>query len=554
MGIGDVVNPPRPRNEDNQRVDTIDAQDLSLAARLHLDALLRAVTATPRAAGGSNPVGFLLTGFGLTLNPTSGSDNKVRIGSSLGVAIDANGRLLIKEAGTTVDLTLPGGTSQIYAYYIEDPTDLATRRFIAVASPYAETGRAINTTLKSDVAFYVRAGDATSIVASDAVNGQTVALCLLGVVTNTAGAITCTGYDATNAPNGSFITNRLTTASKPGTAPTLPTKSGTVATIADLMSAIAYYAGQVQWSGGGSQTSKSSQLVAYSGNSTSVSASPATLNDTSKNFVTNELVGGWLKDSGGIFWPITSNTATSIVCTGTGPSWWWNSTTNSNTIPNGPPASGAYTVYAPVAGNNYGAHTVGVSAQVAFDWLAQYNSQPHTWGQLQTFTIAPLAPDYKFNSAQTMIIPAAMAEVGSGVTNPPVTFPIPAITGMTIVGYGFLVYKASASGTHLYGVLLQATNDSASTAVNADSDNAVGPSSAWGIDDNSNSPGSQSIYPIAAPIVNPCDNTHEYYLCIAGSDASTPAKGYDAYGNHKRWNMNSVVDFVLAAYVQWVRT
>lgn len=555
MATGDVLNPKRPRFEDNERVDAQDAMALSQAPRDHLDAWARAATATPLAAGGAAPVGLILTGFDLTPNPISGSDAKVRIGSSLGVAFDANGRLLIKEAGSTTDITLPSGTSQIYAYHTEDQTDLAVRRKIAVASPYAESPASIYTTLDSDVLFYVRAGDATSVVSSDNVNGKTTPLLLLGVATNTAGAVTITGYSSTTAPNGSFVTNRLTTAQPPTTPPTFNTRSGSIKTLVDLVQAIVYLLGMDQWGGAGSQDATSGQLVAYSGSSTSVSGTPATLNDTAQNFPVNGLVGCWLKDNAGAFWPITSNTATAIVSTGNGPAWWYNATTGSRVIPNGPPTAGNYTVYGPVAKNNYGAYNlgVGISAQSVFDWLAQYATQPHTWAKLQTFTVAPTAPDYKFTSGQTIIIPAAMAEVGSGVTNPPVTFPFALPAGMTVGGYGFHVDKATASGTHLYGVLLKSQDDASATTANADTGNAVGPGTAWGIDNNGNSTGAVTMSPALAAVVPVSDTSHQMYLCISGSDSSTPAKTYDSYGNHKRWSLNSGVDFVMFAYVTLTR-
>jgi hypothetical protein len=166
-----------------------------------------------------------------------------------------------------------------------------------------------------------------------------------------------------------------------------------------------------------------------------------------------------------------------------------------------------------------------------------------------TLPSAPTAPDYKYSTPQTLMIPAAMAEVGSGVTNNPVTFPFVVPAGMTITGYGFRVNKGTAAGTHLYGVLLQAQDDASATVVNADSGNATGPSSAWGVDDNSNSPGAQDMHPALVVTIAVTDVDHQYYLCISGSDSSTPAKTYDSYGNHKRWSLNSGVDFVMFAYV-----
>jgi hypothetical protein len=247
MSIGDVLNPKRVRTQANERLDTGDAQALSQASRDHLDAYSRAIEALPRNVGGATPTGLIFTGFGLTLNPTGPNDNKVRVQSPVGVAFDANGRMLIKENGTTVDLTLGAGNSQVYAYYIEDNSDSTTRRFITVTSPYAEGPQVIPTKLKGDVGYWVRTGDQTTIVASDVVNGQTTALCFLGVANNAAGAITMTGYDVVTAPNGAYATNRLTSVVQPTTPPPANTANGSVAHILGLLHAALYEHGKAVW-------------------------------------------------------------------------------------------------------------------------------------------------------------------------------------------------------------------------------------------------------------------------------------------------------------------
>ena len=249
MGIGDILNPNRVRTQANERLDTVDTEALSQAPRSFLDAFARAISATPRNVGSSSPTGLIFQGFGFTLNPTGPSDNKIRVQSPPGVAFDANGRMLIKENGVTVDLTLASGNSQIYAFYIDDNANTTIRRFISVTSPYVESGSAIPTTLKGDVAYWVRAGDQTSIVSSDVVNGQTTALCFLGIVNNSGGACTMTGYDSVTAPNGAYATNRITSVIAPTTPPPANTANGSPGTMLDVITAALYYVGQLAWSG-----------------------------------------------------------------------------------------------------------------------------------------------------------------------------------------------------------------------------------------------------------------------------------------------------------------
>jgi hypothetical protein len=254
MSAGDILNPKRARTQANERLDTVDTEALSSATRSFLDAYSRAVEAIPRNVGSSTPVGLIFQGFGLTLNPTSPSDAKIRVQSPVGVAFDSDGRMLIKEAGVTTDLTLSAGNSQVYAFFIETAGDTTVRREITVSSPYVEGGNAIPTSLKGDVAYWVRTGDQTSIVSTDVVNGKTTALCFLGIVNNTGGAITMTGYDAVNAPNGAYAVNRLSSILAPGTAPPANTATGTVTAVADMIKAIGFYLGKAVWAGSAALT------------------------------------------------------------------------------------------------------------------------------------------------------------------------------------------------------------------------------------------------------------------------------------------------------------
>jgi hypothetical protein len=103
--------------------------------------------------------------------------------------------------------------------------------------------------LKGNVAFYVRAGNNANVVAEDSVNGVTTPLCCIGIVTNTTGTITCAGYNAVTAPNGSDITNRLSTAVALSTVPANSTQNGSVQSVTDLLRALSYTVGQLAWKG-----------------------------------------------------------------------------------------------------------------------------------------------------------------------------------------------------------------------------------------------------------------------------------------------------------------
>jgi len=244
MSAGDVTNPKRVRVSANQRVDAVDVDALSTELLEHNDAQARAELFTPLNVGGTSPTGMILTGYSLTLNPTGGSDGKVRINPALGVAVDADGRLIVKENGTQIDVSIPSGTNQLYIYWNETAVDAATRRFISVTSPFSESPKTTNTRFQSTFGTWVRSGNATTIVATDNVNGQTKALVCIGIVTNTAGVISVTGYDTTLAPNGTTITNRLSTITQPTTVPANNSTSGTFQTLHDLVKSLGYLLGR----------------------------------------------------------------------------------------------------------------------------------------------------------------------------------------------------------------------------------------------------------------------------------------------------------------------
>ncbi len=261
---GDITQPKRPRFESNERFDTVDAGAASQASRDHIDAVTRSVLSVPRNTV-ATPTGLIVTGFSLTPNPTAGNDGLVRINSEVGVALDANGRSIIKPIGTTIDVTIPVGTFQIYVYYVENATDNAKRRFLPAAPPFVEFTQAIDTAFQGGLNVFLRAGTLATTVAEDVVNGATTALCLIGIATNTgAGAITITGWNAVTAPNGTDIINRLTAVVPPSTIPAANTVNGSPKTLHDLTTAALYALSVATWKGSpGLTPSASNNYGAY---------------------------------------------------------------------------------------------------------------------------------------------------------------------------------------------------------------------------------------------------------------------------------------------------
>lgn len=241
---GDITQPKRPRYESNERFDTVDANAASIASRLQLDAATKSLLSTPRNTV-ATPTGLIITGFSLTPNPTVFNDGLVRINIETGVALDSNGRTIIKPNGTTIDITIPIGTFQIYVYYTEISTDNAKRRFLPAAPPFVEFTQAIDTAFQGSVNVFLRAGGIGLAVAEDVVNGATTPLCLIGVATNAgAGAITITGWNAVTAPNGTDIVNRLSSVVQPTLIPAANTVNGSPKTLHDLIVAALYTIGQ----------------------------------------------------------------------------------------------------------------------------------------------------------------------------------------------------------------------------------------------------------------------------------------------------------------------
>lgn len=245
---GDITQPKRPRYESNERFDTVDANASSSAVRAFDDAQNRALLATPRNTV-ATPTGLIVTGLSLTPNPTAAFDGLVRINAELGVAFDANGRTIIKPAGPTIDVAVPIGTFQIYIYYVDNSTDNSKRRFLPAAPPFVEFTQAIDTAFQGGINVFLRAGGIGTTVAEDTVGGATTPLCLIGIATNPgAGNITITGWSPT-APNGTDITNRLSTVVPPALVPATNTVNGSPRTLHDLITAVLYTAGQTAWLG-----------------------------------------------------------------------------------------------------------------------------------------------------------------------------------------------------------------------------------------------------------------------------------------------------------------
>lgn len=248
---GSIVNPKRPRYQVNERFDTVDADAQSRAPREQSKAVMRAFSSAPRnTAGSPSAIGMIVAGFELILNPINGTDGKVRVGSGVGVAVDADGGVIIKPQGVAFDITIPTGTFQLYAYYAEDAVDNAKRRFISITSPFVESTVSINTSFQGSCLVTAISGNAASVVPEAVVNGVTTPLCCIGIVTNGGtGAITCVGYDPVSAPNGTDIVGRLSASEPTSSPPLTPFVNGSIHSVTEMLKHLAYVAGQLAWKG-----------------------------------------------------------------------------------------------------------------------------------------------------------------------------------------------------------------------------------------------------------------------------------------------------------------
>ncbi len=230
---GTVENPERARWVSNERLDLVDQDFLSQQDRAYLDVVSKAFLATPLATAAS-PVGLICTGASFTENPTSGADGLLRMNAELFVALDSDGRFLVKPSATTLDAAVPSGGAQhqVYAAFVEVKTKQAVRRAIPATAPYAEFSITPKTRFLGSVTLHVRAGGTGSIVASDVVNGVTTSLVFLGIASNTAGVVT---YD------GSAAINRIGTVKPPASRPGGADENGSSRTLHDLLSRGALY-------------------------------------------------------------------------------------------------------------------------------------------------------------------------------------------------------------------------------------------------------------------------------------------------------------------------
>lgn len=403
MSAGDINNPTRPRYEANERFDTQDADASSQGPRGCDTAERRSLLTTPFNVGGTSPTGLLIAGWKLTPNPTSGSDGRVRVGADAAVALDSDGNLIVKPAATTVDVTIPSGTFQVYAYFVETPTTSATRRFLPPSAPFTEFTNVIPTQYVGGVGFYTRAGDATSFVSQDVVNGATTALVALCVATNSAGAVTITGYNASTAPNGSAITNRVaavqgdsTTIASGSNTQTLPQSTINVASTTTFPSSGTIFV----------NTDAGIQTVAYSGTSGGNQFTGCTGGTGVMS------TGGAV--SAGLFAPAPTPTSNGGVRS-------MHDLIQAVAFYLGQCAWNGSAALVPNASNNFGAFTPpahGVQ-RVAEDIAAFLQPVAHEWSAQQTFDIAPIAPDYYTTTPIPQFLPALAGIVQSGIAHAP---------------------------------------------------------------------------------------------------------------------------------------
>lgn len=254
MATGDVTNPSRLREVSNERLDLVDFDFLTKDARLVVDALSRAALFTPLATIAA-PVGLVLTGASTTVNPTGPSDGKLRINSELLVALDADGRFLVKPSGTSIDVTIPAGGAQhqVYLYFFETPAETAKRRAIPVSSPFTEFTIAPQTKFAGGVNIYVKSGGVGAILPSDVVSGRTTALVFVGIATNTAGVV---AFDASAA------NNKLSAIKPTTTRPTGSTVNGTIKTLHDLAQHLGYEIARLKYTDQGGLSGSTGDTVA----------------------------------------------------------------------------------------------------------------------------------------------------------------------------------------------------------------------------------------------------------------------------------------------------
>lgn len=246
MTTGDKALALRPRGESNERWDLVDFNAMSVTSQAFLESAIRALLSSPRATAGS-PVGERWSGS-ITVNPTSSSDNLIRIDSVPFVGLDANGGLVLKPNGVTLATAVPSGGSsqQVYLYMADVAMNTQLRRKLPATTPFTEFSAAINVAFQQQANIYIRAGGAGSVIPSDAISNVTTPLLFLGIATNTAGIVTFTPaanmLETVTQPTSVPATSTGTTAA--GT-----TQTGGQATLRELTNATLYGLGQASWKG-----------------------------------------------------------------------------------------------------------------------------------------------------------------------------------------------------------------------------------------------------------------------------------------------------------------
>lgn len=260
MPAGDKIVNTRVRGESNERLDLQDFERLSSTSQVAGEAMTRSLITSPKATPGA-PTGERWQGS-ITANPTGASDGLFRVDSPAFVGVDADGGLVLKAAGVTLSTSVPSGGSnqQIYLYMADAPEDMQVRRKLPATGPFIEFPQAMNVAWRKTANLYVRAGNAATVVAEDAVAGATRALLFLGVATNTGGVVTFTPaantLETVTPPTSVPTTDTGTTAGK-------TTTTGSSSSLRDLINAALYVIGNAVWKGSDTAPTASNNYLAY---------------------------------------------------------------------------------------------------------------------------------------------------------------------------------------------------------------------------------------------------------------------------------------------------
>lgn len=244
MATGDKIAPKKVRAQSNERLDIVDFLRIAGVAQDNAEAVARALLSTPKATAGSL-VGERWTGS-ITANPTSGSDNLVRVDTDVFIGLDSDGKLVLKPAGTTLSASIPGGggTHQVYLYMQDVAEETAVRRFVAASTPFGETPQAINVTNRQTAALLVLSGATT--VQESSIGGVNRSLLHLGSAVNSGGNVTFTPaanmLETVTAPASLPVTSAGTTTGE-------TTVTGAGKTLRDLVNNALHAIARDRWKG-----------------------------------------------------------------------------------------------------------------------------------------------------------------------------------------------------------------------------------------------------------------------------------------------------------------